>query len=212
MRTSVLSSCPHQQSAKRKVQNANPPVAPATLTAKEKRRLYDKQRGPRMSRKKAEAAAAAQVKREKRMGTTTPMSVVQAIQKRLEASLNDVIAMKDSPARAALLSVLHTAIPPVNSLSEDLKHAPLPPADLEAAARAYSAYQARLAREAAEEEAREARRAEAAKNPLFLRAQAELQAARDREAARDKAAADFEAAEKRKAEIARADRRLARGG
>jgi hypothetical protein len=194
------------------MQNPTLPATPATLTAKEKRRLYDKQRGPRMSRKKVEAATAAQVKREKRMGATTPMSVVQALQKRLEASLNDVIAMKSGPARDTLLSVLHAAIAPVNKLYEDLKHAPLPQADLEAATRDYLAYQARLAQAAAEEEAREARRAEAAKNPLFLRAQAELQAARDREAARDKAAADYEAEEKRRAEIARANRRLARGG
>jgi hypothetical protein len=194
------------------MQNANLPAKPTTLTSKEKRRLYDKQRGARLSRKQAEAAAAAQVKREARMGATTPLAVVQALQERLAASLSDVIALKAGPTHDKLLSVLHAAMPPVNKLHEDLKHAPLSPDELETATRDYLAYQARLAREAAEEEAREARRAEAARNPLFLAAQAELQAARDREAARDKAAADFEAAEKRKAEIARANRRLARGG
>jgi hypothetical protein len=198
------------------MQNTTLPATPANLTAKEKRRAYNRahyeKHGPRLSREQSEAAAAAQVKREKRMGATTPMSVVQALQKRLEASLNDVIAMKDGPTHDKLLSVLHAAMPPVNKLYEDLKHAPLPQAGLETATRDYLAHQARLAQAAAEEEAREARREEAARNPLFLAAQAELQAARNREAARDKAAAEFEAAEKRRAEIARANRRLAKGG
>jgi hypothetical protein len=111
------------------MQNADPPVTPVTLTAKEKRRAYNRahyeKHGPRLSRKQAEAAAAAQVKREKRMGPPTPIAVVHALQQRLESSQNDVIDMNPCPARDALLSMVHGALSTTRGLYEALKAAPI---------------------------------------------------------------------------------------